>query len=88
MLHTVPHSAKNASGTMPHSAKNASGTMSHSRDAETPQEKARWFQSLTFEERADLLCEFTDLVLEINPRIVEQKNAQPIAGRVRVLSKA
>ncbi len=63
-------------------------TVSHSRGAETPEEKARWFQSLTFEERADMLCEFTDIVLEVNPKIVEQKNAQPVKGRVLVLSKA
>jgi hypothetical protein len=60
-------------------------SVSHSRDAETPEAKARWFQSLTLEERADLLCEFTDMVLEINPKIMEQKNAQPVKGRVQVL---
>ena len=63
-------------------------SVSHSRDAETPEAKARWFQSLTLEERADLLCEFTDMVLEINPKIMEQKNAQPVKGRVLVLPKA
>ena len=40
--------------------------VSHSRDDETPEAKARWFQSLTLEERADWLCEFTDFVLEVN----------------------
>jgi hypothetical protein len=34
----------------------------------------RWFQSLSMEERADLLCSFTDLILEINPGIMEKKN--------------
>ena len=63
-------------------------SVSHSRDAETPEAKARWFQSLILEERADLLCEFTDMVLEINPKIMEQKNAQPVKGRVLVLPKA
>ena len=48
-------------------------SISHSRDDETPEAKTRWFQSLTVEERADWLCEFTDLVLEINPKIMEQK---------------
>jgi len=60
-------------------------SVSHSRDAETPEAKARWFQSLTMEERADWLCEFTDFVLEINPKIMERKNAQPIKGHVQVL---
>lgn len=31
---------------------------------------------------------FTDMVLEINPKIMERKNAKPVAGRIRVLSKA
>jgi hypothetical protein len=43
-------------------------SVSHSRSAETMEAKARWFQSLTMEERADLLCEFTDMILEINPK--------------------
>jgi hypothetical protein len=63
-------------------------TISHDLAEETPEAKARWFQSLSLSERMDLLCQFTDLVLENNPRIVEHKNAKPIAGRVRVLSKA
>lgn len=63
-------------------------SVSHSRDAETPEAKARWFQSLTMEERADMLCEFTDMLLEINPKLMEGKNAQPVKGRVLVLSKA
>jgi hypothetical protein len=63
-------------------------TISHDLAEETPEAKARWFQSLPLAERMDLLCFFTDLVLENNPLIVERKDAKPIAGRVRVLSKA
>lgn len=48
--------------------------------------KARWFQSLTMEERMDLLCEFTDLVLAVNPSLQEQKRAQPVPGRIQVIS--
>ena len=33
----------------------------------------------------DMLCAFTELLLMTNPRIVEQRNAQPIEGRVLVL---
>jgi hypothetical protein len=62
--------------------------ISHDRREESPMAKARWFQTLTIKERADLLCYFTDMILELNPRAMEGKNAQPIAGRVRVLSKA
>lgn len=58
------------------------------RQAETPEAKARWFQSLTLSERMDLLCWFTDMILAANPKIVEQKDAQPASGRVRVVSEA
>ena len=61
--------------------------ISHDRQEETLEAKARWFQSLSLSERMDLLCFFTDLILSNNPEVVEQKDAQPIAGRVRVLSK-
>lgn len=62
-------------------------TISHDRDHETPAGKARWLQSLTLQERMDLFVEYTDFILELNPRIVEQKRAEPIAGRVRVLTQ-
>jgi hypothetical protein len=63
-------------------------TISHDRQAETLEAKARWFQSLPLSERMELLCFFTDLILENNPKIVEQKDAQSTSGRVQVLSKA
>ena len=63
-------------------------TISHDLADETPEAKARWFQSLSLSERMDLLCFFTDLILENNPLVAERKDAKPIAGRVRVLSKA
>jgi hypothetical protein len=63
-------------------------TISHDLSEETPEAKARWFQSLPLSERMDLLCFFTDLVLENNPLIAERKDAKPIARRVRVLSNA
>lgn len=61
-------------------------SISHSREAETPEAKARWFRSLSVEERMDYLCAITGLVLENNPRIPDRKHAQPTSGRVRVLS--
>ena len=63
-------------------------TVSHDRVEETIEAKARWFQSLSLSERMELLCAFTDLILTINPKIMEQKDAQPIEGRVHVVSKA
>jgi hypothetical protein len=61
--------------------------ISHDRRLESSEEKARWFQSLSMQERAELLCEYTDLILAINPKIFEQKNAQPVAGRILILKK-
>lgn len=61
-------------------------TISHDRREETPEAKARWFQSLSLSERMDLLCYYTDLILTSKPKIVEQKKAQSTSGRVRVLS--
>lgn len=60
--------------------------ISHDRQEETPEAKARWFQSLSFAERMDILCLFTDMILSVNPRIVE-KDVKPIAGRVLLLSE-
>ncbi len=57
-----------------------------STEAETIEAKARWFRSLPLEERMELLCEFTDMILGLNPDIVEQKGyAQPASGRILVL---
>ena len=61
--------------------------ISHDREEETPEAKARWFQSLTLDERMRYLVAITDLILAVNPSIVGQKDAQPRQGRVRVLSK-
>jgi len=63
-------------------------SISRDRQEETIEAKARWFQSLSLAERMEIFCAYTDLILSVNPKIVEQKDAQPIAGRVRVLSKA
>lgn len=64
------------------------GTISHDRLQETPEAKAQWFQSLSLAERMELLCQFTDMILEINPKIADLKDAKPITGRIQILSKA
>jgi hypothetical protein len=61
--------------------------ISHDRREETPEAKARWFKSISLEERMEMLCAFTDLILTVNPKIVETKDAQQTKRRVRVLSK-
>ena len=62
--------------------------ISHSRLDETPEAKARWFQSLSLEERMDLFCQFTDMILQNNPKIAEKRHVNSITGRVRILRKA
>ena len=54
---------------------------------ETPEAKALWFQSLSLEERMELFCSITDLILQNNPTIVDGKDAQQTAGNIRILSK-
>jgi len=61
-------------------------TVSHDRTEETIEAKTLWFRSLTLDERMEMLCAFTELLLMTNPKIVEQRNAQPIEGRVLVLT--
>jgi len=60
--------------------------ISHSRQDEAIEAKALWFQSLTLHERMALLCEYTDLALTANPKLLERKGAQPSQGRVLVLT--
>jgi len=61
--------------------------ISHDRREESPEAKARWFKSISLEERMEMLCAFTDLILTVNPRIVETRDAQQTKRGVRVLSK-
>jgi len=46
-------------------------TVSHDREEETIEAKSRWFQPLSLSERMELLCSFTDMILNVNPKIVE-----------------
>jgi hypothetical protein len=62
--------------------------VSHDRNEETIEAKTLWFRSLTLEERMEMLCTFTELLLAANPTIAEKKDAELIKGRVRVLSAA
>ena len=59
--------------------------VSHDFIEETPEAKARWFRSLTLEERMEVFCAWTDLAFEMQPDIGGRKDAQPVAGRVLVL---
>lgn len=61
--------------------------ISHDREEESIESKTRWFQSLSLSERMELLCSFTDLALEINPKLPELKDAQQTKKRIRIVSK-
>jgi hypothetical protein len=63
-------------------------SVSHDRQEETIEAKALWFRSLTLAERMDMLCAFTELLLLTNPKIVEQRDAEPVEGRVLVLTES
>ena len=64
----------------------ANASVTHDRSEETMEAKARWFSSLPLSERMEMLCSFTDLALTVNPTLQERKDAQPIAGRIQVIS--
>lgn len=62
--------------------------VSHDRADESPEAKARWFQGLSLQERMALLCAYYELILAANPRVADLKDAQPVEGRIRVLTEA
>jgi hypothetical protein len=62
-------------------------SISHDRAEETVEAKALWFASLSLAERMAMLCMFTDLALSATPTLQECKCAEPVEGRVQVLSK-
>jgi hypothetical protein len=63
-------------------------TVTHDRTEETIEAKVLWFRSLTLTERMEMLCVFTEMLLMTNPKIVEQRDAKSIEGRVLVLRAA
>jgi hypothetical protein len=62
-------------------------TISHDWAEESMKAKARWFQSLSLEERMEIFCSFTDLILEVNPKAAEKKYVKPAKGSIRILTK-
>ena len=61
-------------------------TVTHDRTEETIEAKTLWFRTLTLAERMDMLCAFTELLFTTNPEIMEQKDAEPVEGRILVLT--
>jgi hypothetical protein len=62
-------------------------SISHDFEEETLQAKAKWFQSLSLEERMEVFVTFTNLILENNPDIAKRKDVRPPSERIRILSK-
>ena len=62
-------------------------SVSHERGDEGIAAKARWFQSLSLEERMNVFVAFTNLILENNPDIVKNKDVRPASERIRIVSK-
>ena len=61
--------------------------ISHDRADESPEAKARWFQSLSLSERMEWLCWMTDLIFAAQPQIGDKRDAQSLTGRVLVLTQ-
>jgi hypothetical protein len=61
--------------------------ISHNIDDESIEAKVLWFRTLSISERMELLCNFTDLALELNPDLAGKKDAQQTQRRVRILSE-
>ncbi len=61
--------------------------ISHDLADENFEEKVKWFQSLTVEERLDVFFEYVDLIMEINPNIVKERYAEQFERTVHVLEK-
>jgi hypothetical protein len=58
----------------------------HDRNQESIEAKTRWFRSLSIAERMEVFYSFTDLALSVNTNLKDRNHAQPIAGRIQVLS--
>jgi len=61
--------------------------ISHSWADETPEAKALWFRSLSLEERMEIFVAFTDLALELNPNLPDQKDAEQTQRGIRIISE-
>jgi hypothetical protein len=60
--------------------------ISHDILEETIEAKVRWFRSLPLSERMEILCNFTELALDLNPDLPGKKDVKPTKGRVQILS--
>jgi len=62
--------------------------ISHKREEETIEAKTRWYRSLPLTQRMEILCSFTDLVLSVNPKIVDKRDVKQAKKGFLILSKS
>jgi hypothetical protein len=62
-------------------------SISHDRSEETLEAKARWFQSLSVEERMAIADEIADLALTLHPDMADKKHVRSLTGRVQILER-
>ncbi len=66
----------------------AAFSVSHSRSEESWESKARWFQSLSVEQRMEIFDEMSEMILANRPELVREKpHAAPVPGRIQVLEE-
>jgi len=62
--------------------------VSHSFEDETMESKVRWFKTLSIPERMEMLCFFTDMILDNNTGIAGKRDVKPLTERILELEKA
>ena len=62
--------------------------VSDNRGDESMAAKARWFQTLSTEERLEFLCELVDMALEVRPQLAEPADATSAEGSLRIVRAA
>ncbi len=60
--------------------------VSHELSEESIESKALWFAGLPLDERMALLCDFTELALEINPNLPDHKDAEQTRLGIQIIS--
>jgi hypothetical protein len=62
-------------------------SVSHDRSDEDVLAKARWFSQFSPEERLQMLIDWADTMLALNPAIEEVDRARAVAGRIQVIER-
>ncbi|MGH9491898.1 MAG: hypothetical protein ACRD2K_00210 [Terriglobales bacterium] len=62
--------------------------ISHDWNEDSLEEQARWFSSLSLEERMQIFDEFTEFLLSVNPSLLQKKSdAAPTETHIRIVAK-